>query len=114
MPQSQLNSLPNYPVPLIRNGNTESAWYRFWAGLFTGLPPENVSAVTVGASPYTYSAERKGSLIVNGGTVSQIRFSRDGTNYYVVGTTAGMFPVNASDLIEVTYAVLPTLTFVPT
>jgi hypothetical protein len=114
MPQSQLNSLPNYPVPLIRGGNTESSWYRFWAGLFQGLPPENVTVPTVGASPYTYSAVRKGSLIVEGGTVSSIEFSRDGTDFYDVGATAGMFSLNASDILRITYTGLPNVTFVPT
>ena len=113
MPASQLNSLPNYPVPLARGQVTESAWYRFFAGLFQGLPPENVTVPAVGASPYTYSAVRKGSLIVEGGTVSSIEFSRDGTDYYDVGTTAGMFMLNASDILRITYSGLPNVTFVP-
>lgn len=113
MPQSQLNSLPNYPVPLIVGRVTDSSWYRFWAGLFTGLPPANEVSVTLDASPAIYSAVRKGSLIVSGGTVSMIEFSRNGTDYYDVGVTAGMLPINASDVLRVTYAVMPTVTFVP-
>ena len=114
MPASQLNSLPNYPVPLLQGRVTDSSWYRFWAGLFTGLPPANEVAVTLGASPATYSATRIGSVIVSGGTVSQIEFSRNGTDYYDVGATSGMFTVNASDVLRVTYTVAPTTTFVPT
>lgn len=114
MPQSQLNSLPNYPVPLTSGRVTDSSWYRFWAGLFQGLPPENEIAVTLGASPASYSAVRKGSLIVSGGTVSQIEFTRNGTDYYDTGVTAGMFTLNASDVLRVTYAVIPDAVFVPT
>jgi hypothetical protein len=115
MASGQFNTLPNYPVPLIDGGNTGRDWYRYWAGLFRGLAPGNVEPVTLTGSPYVYSAVRKGALIVNGGTVSAIEFSRDGgTTYFTVGTMAGMFTVNASDLLKITYAVAPTVTFVPT
>jgi hypothetical protein len=115
MASGQFNTLPNYPVPLIEGRVTNRDWYRYWMGLFRGLPPGNVEEVTPGASPYVYSATRKGSVIVNGGTVSAIAFSRDGgTTYYTAGTIAGMFTVNASDLLRITYAVAPTVTFVPT
>lgn len=114
MPASQLNSLPNYPVPLLQGHVTDSSWYRFWAGLFTGLPPANEVSVTLDASPAIYSATRKGSVIVSGGTVSLIEFSRNGTDYYDVGAAAGMFTVNASDVLRVTYTGIPDVTFVPT
>jgi hypothetical protein len=67
-----------------------------------------------GVSPYTYSAPVRGSVIVNGGTVSAIAFSRDGVTFYTVGQTAGMFLLNAADQLRITYTVLPTVTFVPT
>lgn len=115
MAAGQFNSLPNYPVPLIEGRITGRDWYRFWMGIFRGLPPGNVEPVTLSGSPYVYSATRKGSVIVEGGTVSSIEFSRDGGDtYYDVGTVAGMFTVNASDLLRITYAVDPTVTFVPT
>lgn len=113
MPQ-QFNSLPNYPVPLITGGRTESAWYRFWAGLFNGLAPAAEVPVTLGASPYVYSAPVKGFVIVSGGTVSAVEFSRDGVTFYSYGVTAGPFPLNAADRIRITYTVAPTVTFVPT
>lgn len=115
MSTGQFNTLPNYPVPLVDHGNTGRDWYRFFAGIFRGLAPGNVEPVTLTGSPYVYSATRRGSLIVEGGTVSSVEFSRDGgTTYYDVGTVAGMFTVNASDLIRITYAAAPTVTFVPT
>lgn len=110
----QFNSLPNFNVPLARDGITSKDWFFFWAGSFTGLAPAAELPITPGASPYTYSAQVKGSVIVSGGTVSVIAFSRDGTTFYTTGQTAGMFTLNAQDRLRVTYTVLPTMTFVPT
>jgi hypothetical protein len=114
MPQSQLNVVPTYQVPLIADRQTTRDWYFFFTGLFRGLPPENESPVVLVASPSTYSAARKGSVIVSGGTVSLIEFTRNGTDYYDAGATSGMFTVNASDVLRITYSVAPTVTFVPT
>jgi hypothetical protein len=110
----QFNSLPNFNVPLMLKGITSKDWFFYWAGLFNGLAPAAEVAITVGASPYDYSAPVKGSVIVSGGTVSAIAFSRDGTTFYTTGQTSGMFTLNAQDRLRVTYTVLPTLTFVPT
>lgn len=110
----QLNTLPNFNVPLSIKGITSKDWFFFWSGLFRGLAPAAEVPVTVGASPFSYSAPVKGSVIVNGGTVSAIAFSRDGTTFYTTGQTAGMFTLNAQDRLRVTYTVLPTMTFVPT
>ena len=113
MPQ-QLNRLPNFNVPLTLKGITSKDWFFFWAGLYNGLAPAIETAITPGASPYTYSAPVKGSVIVSGGTVSAIDFSRDGSTFYTTGQTAGMFTLNAQDRLKVTYTVVPTMTFVPT
>lgn len=109
----QFNSLPNFNVPLEKQDVTSKDWFFFWANLFNGLPPGNETALTAGVSPYTYTAGVKGSLIVSGGTVSAIAFSRDGVTFYSTGQTAGMFALNARDRLRITYTVLPTVTFVP-
>lgn len=111
---SQLNSLPTYKIPFAaKEGGNSKDWYFFFSGLYTGIAPAAVMPVTVTASPFTYSPTVKGSVIVNGGTVSQIQFSRDGATFYTTGQTAGMFALNAADRLVVTYTVLPTITFVP-
>lgn len=110
---SQYNAIPNYNVPLVSGGFTGKDWYFFWSGLFRGLPPGNVIEVGATASPMTYTAPAKGNLIVQGGTVSQVRFSRDGVNLYDTALTQGLFPLNAADQLTITYSVVPTLTFVP-
>ncbi len=110
---TQRNIIPNYPVPLEVGKNTSKDWYFFWNGLYLGLPPATEVAVAPGVSPYTYGATQRGSLIVSGGTVSAIAFSRDGITFYSVGQTAGMFLLCAADQLRITYSVLPTVTFVP-
>lgn len=113
MPQ-QFNTVPTYQVPLTAQGVTVKDWYFFFVGIFRGLPPGNVVPVTPGVSPYDYVAPSKGTLIVSGGTVSAIEFSRDGTTFFATGQTAGMFTLNQSDFLRISYSVVPTVTFVPT
>lgn len=111
---SQFNRQPTYQTPLIDKGNTVRDWYFFFTGLFKRIPPANVEPVTPTGSPYVYSAEIGGALIVEGGTVSDVEFSRDGTTWYSTGQTSGMFTVGAADRLRVTYSSAPNLTFVPT
>ena len=111
---SQLNSLPKFTIPLQQGQSTNKDWYFFWNGLYTGLPPALPVSITVGTSPFIYSPSVKGTVIVQGGTVSKVEFSRDGITFYDFGTTAGPFPLNAADRIRVTYTVKPTMTFIPT
>jgi hypothetical protein len=110
----QLNRLPDFSTPLMdKKGTTNASWFRLLQGLFSGAPTGNLSVVTPGSSPYTYAAPVGGTLIVNGGTVSQIKYSRDGANFYVTGQTAGMLPLSQGDQLVISYSVPPTLTFAP-
>jgi len=69
--------------------------------------------VSVGASPYAYTVSTYGNLVVNGGTVSSITITRPGGSAVNIGVVAGMFPVQAGDVVTVTYTVAPTMTFIP-
>ena len=73
------------------------------------------TSVTPGASPYTYqnTSGRPGDMIVSGGTVSAIDFSRNNATFYSVGAVSGVFPLSAYDFLRVTYTVAPTMTFIP-
>lgn len=73
----------------------------------------SVKAITVGASPFTYSAPTNGFVLTTGGTVSAVAFSRDGTTFLSVGFTAGIVPVRKNDKVRVTYTVAPTMNFIP-
>lgn len=73
------------------------------------------TGVTPGASPYTYqnTSGRPGDMIVSGGAVSAIDFSRNNATFYIVGVVSGVFSLSAYDFLRVTYTVAPTMTFIP-
>lgn len=109
-----LNRMPEYKETLTLKGSTTRGWYSFWSGLLKGQPTGPVSSVAVGASPSSFQAPQGGTVILNGGTTTQVQFSRDGSNFYITGQTAGMFPMSQGDTLVVTYPVgPPTMTFVP-
>lgn len=80
----------------------------------TEVPPNNQAqaetAATAGGSPFVYTAPANGTLLVTGGTVSQIEIARSGT-YYTVGTT--IIPLARLDKVRVTWSGAPTLVFFP-
>lgn len=110
---TQFRRVPTYEQPLTIQERNSSYWYRFFQDSDTGRPPTAEASITVTASPFTYTAPRKGFVIVNGGTVSIIAFSRSGT-FYTTGQTTGTFTVAQGDQLKVTYSGLPTMTFVTT
>lgn len=103
--------VPNYEIPLNPKGQTHSAWYRFFQASYQGQAPSNESPVTLGASPFPYTAPSRGFVILSGGSVSAVQFTRSVTT--LTGQTAGIFPLSQGDVLTVTYASLPNMTFVP-
>lgn len=76
------------------------------------IKPDNPSAISVGASVFTYQnldgwVEQ---ILISGGTVSAIEFSRDGTNWYPTVAPVYLQPL---DRVRVTYSSVPTMTKVP-
>lgn len=69
-------------------------------------------SVTVGASPFTYTAAFDGMLIATGGTVSAIALIRQGTSV-ATGITTGLIPLSRTDQVQITYSATPTVTFLP-
>jgi hypothetical protein len=65
----------------------------------------------VGASPYTYTnaSMARQQILLSAGTVSLIQLSRDGTNFYSTGQTAGVVILNPNDKLRITYTVAPTM-----
>lgn len=86
-----------------------------YLGLLPITTTADPAAITPGASPYAYqnTGAEPVDVIVSGGTVSAIAFSRDGTTYYATGQTAGMFRLEVGDFLKVTYSVTPTMTAIP-
>lgn len=82
---------------------------------FTPVSVLNATQVapTVGASPWSYTAPTYGSLVIQGGTVSAVTITRSGQSAVNIGVTAGMFYVQAGDVITITYSAAPTVIFIP-
>lgn len=109
----QYNRLPEYNEQMTTKGQTTRGWYSLFAGFITGQPTGPASAITPISSPYTYKAAQGGTLIIQGGTVSLVSFSRDGVNNFNCGQTQGLFPLSQGDQLIITYSAAPNLTFVP-
>ena len=105
-------ALPTYTQPLTTGQNLAQSWYRWMHDTDVGTPPSAEAQVAVGPSPFAYQAPKKGFVIITGGTVSAVTFTRVGT--YSTGMVSGMFPVSLGDILTVTYSGTPTITFVPT
>jgi hypothetical protein len=71
-----------------------------------------IASVTVGASPFAYTASFAGNVAVTGGTVSAITIKRQGTTV-ATGLTVGLIPACRGDIVTVTYSAAPTMTFIP-
>ena len=109
---------PIDPVPATDIG--EHPLWREWftqlrTKVLTTRGGDSPSAITPGASPYAYhnTGATPVDIIVSGGTISAIDFSRDGSTYYTTGLTSGMFYLSGGDYLKVTYTVVPTMTKVP-
>lgn len=78
---------------------------------YTVLP----RAITVTASPFTYINQTGGNVdvIVSGGGISLLQFSRNGTTFYSTGSFYGMFSLSPYDRLRATYVSAPTMTLVP-
>ena len=72
-----------------------------------------VKAVTVGASPFSYTMPFSGQVAITGGTVSAIDIIRQSTTVST-GLTVGLIPASRGDIVRMTYTVVPTFTFLPT
>jgi hypothetical protein len=71
-----------------------------------------VAAVTVTASPFTFTAPANGTLAISVGTVSAVVIIRQGVTV-PTGLVDGLIPVSRLDQVQITYAVAPTVNFLP-
>lgn len=73
------------------------------------------SAITLTASPFTYVNDTGYTVdvIVSGGGVSLLEFSRNGVTFFSTGSFYGMFTLSPYDRLRVTYQTPPQMTLVP-
>ena len=77
----------------------------------TNPPILSATAVTVGASPFTYTASAPGSVTISGGTVQSIAITTGGIKT-VQTSTSGIFTVNLGDMVAITYTAAPAVEFI--
>lgn len=107
------SAIPNYKTALAGKNIIERTWYQFLSDIWKGRPSGAVSSVSSLTSPLIYQAQSKGFMIVQGGTVTIIQFTRDRSTNYNTGQTSGIFPLAQGDSLIVSYSSVPTMTWVP-
>jgi hypothetical protein len=98
---------------IISNAVMQKDWFLFLTNLYSAVidgTPQDPEAVTIAASPMTYTALIRGQLFVVGGTVSALEFSRDGTTWYPAVSPVQM---DTRDLARITYSAPPAITYMP-
>ena len=93
----------------------DKSWSAFFQAIAAQLTakPGAVAAATVSASPFAYTASANGTVVVSGGTVTDMTLTR-GTAVTDLGATGSLAPMSAGDVLTITYTAAPAVTFVPT
>ena len=94
---------------------TNPRWRKWFQDIWSSVNALSLpfpTAITIGVSPWTYQFLSGGqaSILVNGGTVSLVEWSRDGTTFFAVAAaTNTMIAVSQKDFVRVTYTAAPTV-----
>ena len=93
----------------IGKGRLLDPWNGFFQQLVQAAPA--VANITPTGSPFDYTANVKGSLIISGGTVSAISLIRGTVTIPLSTTRPLIIPISIGDTIRTTYSVAPTFQF---
>lgn len=116
-----LQDLQIGPVPVDASAEVDALRTEIGVGPPT-IPPQSFtnysaqpSAIVLGPSPYTYinNTGYPADIIVSGGGVSLLEFSRNGATFFSTGSFYGMFTLSPYDRLRVTYQTPPQMTLVP-
>src|SRR5574337_1591764 len=133
IPVISVSNVPIQAVALDRGGYFSQPWVHFFQFLYARVggssAPSNAALaaaitggntgpavpLTVGVSPFVYTAPLAGSVVVSGGAIENVEFDRAPAGFITVGAFRGAFPVAQNDQLRVTYTAgqPPTMTFVP-
>jgi hypothetical protein len=103
--------VPDLVSPAVdQQGRFSRAWVQFFSGF--GAAPKAIETITVGTSPFAYTAPAAGSVLLRGGAVTFTDLIR-GPSPLPLGVTSGLIPVAAGDTLVVTYTVAPSMFFIP-
>lgn len=111
----RVTEVPPWGTEMYRGSIMVSQWKGYMLALdkaVNGL--QNPAATVSGASPYTLQNTTSCDqlVMVAGGTVSSVVYSRDGSTFNNTGSVAGQFVVFPGDYLKITYSVAPTITVV--
>jgi len=117
----KLPNLPNKILPpdttlVDQRGVLKPNWWRFLLNVSNQAMGTNQTVpatVTVGASPFVFTTPAQGTLLVSGGPVTLIEYSKDGATWYPTGVTQGQIQMVPNDHVRITYMNAPALTFFP-
>jgi hypothetical protein len=110
----QFRICPQYTEQLAEGQHNNSKWYRYLQQNELGTPPSGEIAIAITGSPFSYQAPQKGFVILSGGTVSAVAFSRTTGIFYATGQTSGVFPMSQNDILKITFSGKPAIIFIPT
>lgn len=116
-----LEDLQLVPVPTDASSQIDELRTELGVGPPT-IPPQSFtnysaqpSVIVLGPSPYTYinNTGYPADVIVSGGGVSLLEFSRNGVTFFSTGSFYGMFTLSPYDRLRVTYLTPPNMTLIP-
>ena len=116
-----LEDLQLVPVPTDASSQVDELRTELGVGPPT-IPPQSFtnysaqpSVIVLGPSPYTYinNTGYPADVIVSGGGVSLLEFSRNGVTFFSTGSFYGMFTLSPYDRLRVTYLPPPNMTLIP-
>jgi hypothetical protein len=91
-------------------GQILAPWIQFF-GTFISQPGA-FQPLTLTSSPFSFMASENGSILIKGGTVSNVALTR-GTATLNMAQSAVPVVMGLGDTITITYTVAPTITFIP-
>lgn len=115
------STIPGPSVDFLdANGKVNPVWWNFLLTLLnrtggaSGASAGPPLVVSLSGSPFLFTAPSNGSLIVAGGGVSNMQYSRPGSAFLDVGQFYAPFPLNQDDQVRITYiSPAPTVVFLP-
>lgn len=96
-------------------GGGAGQYYHLTSAQLTTLlsgPTQAVVTGAAGASPFVYQNVSGFTqlIVLTGGVVTDVAFSRDNITFYSAGATPTAFPLGRGDYLQITHAGAPTIT----
>lgn len=102
--------VPSVNAPMVdKDGYVQAPWIQFFQQDVQKAAA--VVDVTVGASPFSYTPNQNGTIIITGGTLSNAAITRGSTTINLGSAKPFIIPVSIGDTVSVAYSVKPTMQF---